>query len=291
MLRASLPSTIVVEQEIDMNSGLILADQTQIHQLLMNLCTNAFHAMEKTGGTLSIGLSTTVLTHNDLGEHLNSKPGRFVRISVRDTGVGILPEIQERIFDPYFTTKEVGKGTGMGLAIVHGIVKSYGGMITCHSTVGAGTVFRVCLPVVEEPAPQKAGSVDMIPVGTERILFVDDEIMLAEMGRTMLERLGYSVTIETSSSRALAAFTSRPDDFDLVITDQTMPGMTGIDLCGGLRKIRADIPIILCTGYSSIISEEQARNRGIQGFVRKPLARKEFATLIRKVLDHNKAAA
>ena len=284
LLRSSIPTTIDIRQDIDSETGLILADPTQIHQIIMNLCTNAYHAMEETGGILFISLKNKVLTRQDLANLPHVQPGKFVELSIRDTGPGIPLEIREKIFDPYFTTKEIGKGTGMGLAIVHGIVKSYGGYITCHSQGGEGSVFHIVLPVIEGYADTEKKPVESIPVGTEHILFIDDEKILAKMAQSMLERMGYAVTVRTSSLEALTTFRNRPDSFDLVITDQTMPGMTGIDLARRMLQIRPDLPIILCTGYSSQVSEEKARSFGIKGFAMKPLARKDIAALIRKVL-------
>ena len=285
LLRSSIPTTIDIQQHIDQQTKLILADPTQLHQIIMNLCTNAYHAMEETGGTLSISLQNKVLTLQDLAGNPGVQPGQFVQLSVRDTGTGIDSVIQERIFDPYYTTKETGKGTGMGLAIVHGIVRSSGGFITCRSEIDAGTVFEILLPAFLEPIVPKEKEDRMIPVGTERILFIDDEEMLAKMGQTMLERLGYTVTVQMSSIEALATFKRQPAAFDLVITDQTMPGMTGVDLARSMLQIRPDLPIILCTGYSIQISKEKAESYGIRGFVMKPLVRKDIATLIRKILD------
>jgi signal transduction histidine kinase/ActR/RegA family two-component response regulator len=285
LLRSSLPTTIDIQQNIVQDTGLILADPTQIHQILMNLCTNAYHAMEETGGILSISIKMKVLSQEDLVSVPHVQPGNFVHLSVKDSGEGITPEIQEKIFDPYFTTKKTGKGTGMGLAIVHGIVKSCGGYITCRSRIGEGTVFDIFLPSIEEHAVPETRPFELIPVGTERILFIDDESMLATMGQAMLERLGYSVTVQTSSLEALSTFKNQPNAFDLVITDQTMPGMTGADLAREMLQIRPNLPIILCTGYSNLISEEKAKSLGIKGFALKPLARKDIAGIIRKVLD------
>ncbi len=289
LLRSSIPTTIDIQQDIDPETDLILADPTQIHQIAMNLCTNAYHAMEETGGTLSISLKNKVLAPQDLVSVPDVQPGNFVQLSIGDTGSGIKPEIQARIFDPYFTTKEAGKGTGMGLAIVHGIAKSYGGFITCHSEIGAGTVFEISLPAIFEQVAPEAQEVQLIPVGSERILFIDDEEILAKMGQTMLERLGYKVTVQMNSIEALAVFKDQPEAFDLVITDQTMPGMTGFDLARRMLQIRPDLPIILCTGYSSQISEDKVRSYGIKGFALKPLARKNIAVLIRKILDEGKS--
>ena len=285
LLRSLLPTTIEIRQDIDPEADLVLADPTQIHQIIMNLCTNSFHAMEDTGGTLSISLRNKVLTPQDLSSVPHVQPGRFVQLSVTDSGPGITQDILEKVFDPYFTTKEAGKGTGMGLAIVHGIVKSFGGFAVCRSDIGRGTVFEISLPSLLKKIEPEAKSVELIPVGTERILFIDDEEMLAKMGRTMLERLGYSVTVRMSSIEALTTFKNQPDAFDLVITDQTMPGMTGIDLARSLMQIRPGIPIILCSGYSNLISEEKARLIGIRGFALKPLAKNQIALHIRRVLD------
>ena len=262
-----------------------MADPTQIHQILMNLCTNAYHAMEETGGTLSISLKKKNPTLEDLANERNLQPGDFIRLSIADTGSGIDPEIRDRIFEPYFTTKEIGKGTGMGLSIIHGIVKSYGGFVSCHSQPGEGTIFHVYLPVIAGGDLFVETQEDQIQSGTERILFIDDESIIADMNKSMLERLGYRVTIKTNSLEALATFQNQPEEFDLIITDQTMPDMTGSDLARHMLQIRPGIPVILCTGYSSQISEEKAKSFGIKGFALKPLAKKNLAALIRKVLD------
>nr|WP_268753173.1 PAS domain S-box protein [Desulfopila aestuarii] len=287
LFRASLPTTIDIQQKFEPEVGQILADPTQIHQIVTNLFTNAFHAMEETGGTLTITLKNQELTQTDLFNEPNVQPGIFVQMAVTDTGSGIAPEIMDKIFDPYFTTKEVGKGTGMGLAIIHSIVKRSGGFISCQSSLGEGTTFRVYLPVHEAAAPPEAETipVNLIQTGIERILFVDDEEMLAEMGKTMLERLGYRVTVETNSIEALKIIQSQPDRFDLVITDQTMPGITGSDLARCILQVRPDMPIILCTGFSNQVSEEKAKIYGIKGFAMKPLANKDLAILVRNVLD------
>lgn len=285
LLRSSIPVTIVIQQDIDPETDLILADPTQFHQIVMNLCTNAYHAMEETGGTLTISLGNKFLTQQDMIGIAHAQTGHFVQLAISDNGSGIPLEIQEKMFDPYFTTKETGRGTGMGLAIVHGIVKSYDGFITCHSEVGMGTVFKINLPALSGQNLQETEKVEMPPVGTEHILLIDDEPMLVELGKTMLERLGYTVTARTNSFEALTTFKNQPETFDGVITDQTMPGMTGLDLARRMLQIRPDLPIILCTGYSSIISEEKAKTMGIKGFALKPIAMKDIAALIRKVLD------
>ncbi len=285
LLRSFLPTTIDIQLDIDAKAGFVMADPTQIHQILMNLCTNAYHAMEKTGGTLSISLKKANPTSEDFANELHVQQGDFLRLSIADTGTGIPPEIRERIFEPYFTTKEIGKGTGMGLAIIHGIVTGSGGLISCHSRPGEGTVFHVHLPVIEGDALPEQTQAEQIQFGSERILFIDDERIIADMGKSMLERLGYHVTVKTNSIEALAAFEKQPEEFDLVITDQTMPGITGSELARRILQIRPGMPIILCTGYSSLISEENARACGIKGFAFKPLARKQLAALVREMLD------
>jgi PAS domain S-box-containing protein len=285
MLRPSLPTTIEINQNITSATGLILADPTQIHQILMNLCTNAFHAMEDTGGKLDISLQEVTLSPEDLVHEPDVTNGAFIQLSIADSGTGIAPAVKDKIFDPYFTTKETGKGTGMGLSMVHGIVKNYGGFISLYSELGEGTVFHVFLPVIEKEAFAEDEADGLIPTGRERILFVDDEEILTKMGKTMLERLGYHVTVRNSSLDALETFQNQPDTFDIVITDQTMPGMTGGDLSRRMLQIRHDIPIILCTGYSTIISEEKAKSMGIKEFALKPLAKNDIAKLIRKILD------
>ena len=285
MLRSSLPSTIAIHQDLAADTGTILADPTQIHQIIMNLCTNAFHAMEEGGGTLSVILESQCLAARDLGGRPHVKPGDFIHIAIGDTGQGIAPEIRDKIFDPFFTTKEIGKGTGMGLAIVDGIVKSYGGFVSCDSQLGQGTVFHITLPTVPiDHALPQTETVEIVATGSERILFVDDEPMLSELAESMLQRLGYHVTVRSSSIEALSSFQNQPQAYDLVITDQTMPGMTGIDLARRMLQIRPDLPIILCTGYSSLLSEDRAKSMGIKGFAMKPLAKNDIAALIRKVL-------
>jgi PAS domain S-box-containing protein len=285
MLRPSLPTTIEISQDIDAITGLVFVDPSQLNQILMNLCTNAFHAMEDTGGKLDITLKEVSLSNEDLVHEPDVKAGTFIQLSISDSGTGIVPSVKDKIFDPYFTTKEAGKGTGMGLSMVHGIVKNYGGFISCYSELGEGTIFHVFLPTVEEDAETENAINEQIPMGRERVLFVDDEEILTKMGKTMLERLGYHVTVRNSSLKALETFQNQPDEFDIVITDQTMPGMTGSDLSRRMLQIRPDIPIILCTGYSTIISEGKAKSMGIKEFAFKPLAKKDMAKLIRKVLD------
>ena len=285
LLRASLPSTIDIVQDIEADCGLVLADPTQLHQILVNLATNALHAMEVSGGTLTVSLRRIAAADRDGQPQAGHDAPGWLQLTVADTGCGMSGEVMSRIFDPYFTTKEVGKGTGMGLAMVHGIVKSYGGSIRCESRVGEGTTFCVTLPATRDEAREKSEEGGQLPRGDERILLVDDEKILVEMGRTMLVRLGYRVTALESSLEALATFQARPHDFDLVITDQTMPGMTGIDLARRVLQLRPEMPIILCTGFSNIVSAETAARYGIRGYCLKPLTRVELARKIRSLLD------
>lgn len=292
MLRSSLPTTIRIEEYISPDCKEILADPIQVHQIIMNLCTNAYHAMEHTGGLLSIELKTTFIDTEKQHEVLKIQSGEYVEFTVRDTGIGIGLDVIDKIFDPYFTTKETGKGTGMGLAICHGIVTDYGGTITVDSVVGEGTAVRVFFPVSDRKVLSVAPSETQdISPGTEHILFVDDEEILAEMGKTMLEKLGYKVTVRRSSFEALETFQNTPDAFDVIITDQTMPGMTGYDLARRLLQIRKDVPIILCTGYSSLIDEITAKALGIKEFAFKPLSKQKMAKLVRKVLKGKESAS
>ena len=289
LLRSSLPSTIEIRQDIAIppEKGVILADPTQIHQVLMNLCTNAAHAMRDKGGILSVSLSS-VETDADaylVSRYPDLKPGPYVRLTVGDSGHGVDPSILERIFDPYFTTKGPGEGTGMGLAVVQGIVNRHGGMITVNSEIGKGTTFHALFPRIEQEIVPEDMLAEALPTGSERLLFSDDEKTLVDLGTGMLESLGYSVTIKTNSLEALETFRAEPDAFDLVITDVTMPAMTGIELAKELMAIRPDIPIILCTGFSELINEKQAKEMGIQEFVMKPFVIGKHAKTIRKVLE------
>ncbi len=285
MLRSSIPSTISITEDIVPNSGVIMADPSQVHQILMNLCTNAYHAMEATGGVLSVTLKPVLIGPDERKRASHPTPGEYLEFTVSDTGCGIGPDIIDKIFDPYFTTKGAGKGTGMGLAIIHAILSDYGGMITVESQLGQGTTFHVFFPVGDEDAAPEIIEPEDIPRGNERLLFVDDEELLAEMGKEMLERLGYRVTVRYGGVEALETFKNMPGEFDLVITDQTMPGITGSELSMMMMEIRPDIPIILCTGYSNLIDEDSAKALGIKEFVLKPLSKGTIANLIRKVLE------
>ena len=284
LIRSSIPASIQIEQNIVSDSS-IVGDTTRIHQILMNLCTNAAQAMEDDGGVLRVSLTDVNFDADFSGTQITLKPGNYLELTVSDTGTGISPDTIPSIFEPYYTTKAPGQGTGMGLAMVHGIVQSHGGEIAVESEMGKGTVFRIYLPVTKKDAESIEYKTEDLPTGSERILFVDDELPIAEMGSQMLERLGYTVTMRTSSIEALALFRNKPDRFDLVITDMTMPHMTGDKFALELMKIRSDIPVILCTGYSKKISDEQAAEIGIKAYTMKPLVMRDLATMVRKVLN------
>ena len=285
LLRASLPATITIVADINTATLPVLADPIQFHQLLMNLGSNAGHAMEDKGGTLTIALEAVHDPSQSQWGH-----DYAVRLTVSDTGSGIPEDIRDRIFDPYFTTKGPGKGTGMGLAIVHGIVTAWGGSIVCESRPGQGSTFTITLPATGDAVEEATSLPAERPFlhGKERILFVDDEATLVEITRIMLERLGYRVSAHTDGQAALDRLRSAPQDFDLVITDHTMPGMTGFELARHILALRPDLPIILCSGYGSAVSEEMARQAGIRLLAAKPLTRNGIGALIRRVLDEGK---
>jgi PAS domain S-box-containing protein len=284
LLRSSLPSTIEIRTGIRAKIDTVLADPTEIHQVLMNLCTNAAYAMREKGGILTVDLDDLAIRHPSASPHHDLKPGAYLVLMVSDTGVGIAAAHLDRIFEPFFTTKAPGEGTGMGLSVVYGIVKSIGGSIAAESRPGNGTTFRVYLPRVEHEAANHPQTVESLPRGTERILFIDDEAAIARFGREMLGYLGYRVVTETSSEVALNLFRTQPDAFDLVITDLTMPGMTGISLAQEIARIRPNIPIILCTGLGCDLQEDISIGT-IREVLAKPITLKQFSTAIRKALD------
>ena len=284
-LRSTIPSTINIHQDIQTTDEMILADSIQINQIIMNLCINASHAMEQTGGDLIVNVERVILDYQLFKDYPDLKSGDHVKIMVSDTGPGIDPEIIDQIFDPYFTTKEVGKGSGMGLAVVHGIVKNYNGAISVDSSQGKGTKFSILFPLTSEKPEIEAQTNKDIPRGNETILFVDDEISITKMVKRMFERLGYKVETATTPQDALERFSLNPDHFDLVITDMTMPQMTGVKLSEKLMEIRPDIPIIICTGHSALVDEERAKDLNLAAYVMKPIDMQETAQTIRKVLD------
>ena len=285
LLRASIPTTIQIDQNIKKDLT-IMGNPTQAHQVIMNICTNAAQAMEDSGGILKVSIKDKMVDENDGLKDLI--PGEYAEIKVSDTGLGIDPEIMDKIFDPFFTTKETGKGTGMGLALAHGIIKSYNGLIAVDSEPGQGTEFTVYLPLIRGHRESDSYQPEILPTGDERILLVDDETSIVKMTSQILQKLGYEVVFRTSSIKALELFRSEPDDFDLVITDMTMPEMTGDKLAVELMSIRRDIPVILCTGYSSKISDKTAADIGIKAFAYKPVSKVDLAKTVRKVLDETK---
>jgi len=285
LLRASLPSSIDIRQEIEDASGMVLADATQIHQVIMNLCTNAQHAMMiKGGGVLRIQLRHIELTDNNIGS-LEIKPGHYMLLSVTDTGCGMNRATMDRIFDPYFTTKEKGIGTGLGLAVVKGIIRNHQGEIAVSSDVGKGTTFDIYWPIIDRKEPLEEQSGPMIGGGGELILFVDDEKAVADLGKQMLSRLGYKVETRTNSIEALEAFRHQPQKYDMVVTDLTMPGMTGDKLAREILKIRPEIPIIMCTGFSEAADRDMISKIGIRKLLMKPILMANMARAIREALD------
>ncbi len=284
MLRASLPATVRITAKVAPQPLVVLANPTEVQEVLMNLCTNAAHAMRLKGGRLVISLTRTEGVPGK-GMARRILPGQYVRLTVQDTGTGIDAGVMERIFEPFFTTKALGEGTGMGLAVVYGIIQNLNGEITVESVPGAGSSFHVYIPRLMENHTPIPVTMDETPGGTEHILFIDDEEVLARWGKEVLERLGYQVTAMTDGMEALESFSSDPARFDLVFTDHTMPEVTGLDLAGDFLKIRPDLPVILCTGYSHEVSAETARLSGIRGFIMKPMAKHELAKVIRLTLD------
>jgi PAS domain S-box-containing protein len=290
MLRATIPSTIELKVESFADNSTIFGDATQIHQVIMNLCTNAVHAMEENGGTLTIRLEGKVLDAGQAQILDDIQPGPCLKLSVGDTGIGIPPEIFDRIFEPYLTTKVKGKGTGLGLAVVHGIVQSHHGHIAVRSQPQRGTTMEVYLPLIPRAERAAQPSSRELPTGIEHLLLVDDELQIVHMQRQTLERLGYTVTFRTSSLDALELFKRDPQRFDAVITDMTMPHLTGDRLARQIKAIRPTLPVILSTGYSEKISANTPLPEGIDRLLMKPVGKADLARTVRELLDWAKAA-
>jgi len=290
LLRATIPATIEINCDAEEDCGPIMGDPTQIHQVIMNLCTNAYHAVQETGGKIDVSLQEVDISYEHTMERVGMKFGKHLLLSVKDTGHGMEPAVLERIFEPYYTTKAQGKGTGLGLSVIHGIVKNHGGDITVSSQPGKGSEFNVYLPVIDD-IEEEAEFVETLKVtrGDERILLIDDEKQIIDIEKQILERLGYQVTSSTDSEKALEKFAAQPDRFDLVITDMTMPKMSGDQLARKMMDIKPEIPVILCTGFNEAITEEKALAMGIDKFVMKPIVKDELAFTIRSVLDNRKA--
>ena len=284
-IRSSTPTTIEIRHDIDPGCGYVDADSTQIQQVVMNLCTNALHAMDEKG-ILEISLKAVPLNAEDIAHKPRLTPGSYARLSISDSGTGMDRKIMDLIFNPFYTTKAVGVGTGMGLSVAHGIVESHGGMIQVESEPGKGTTFHVFFPIIERVTEdQQPGTAEPLPTGREHILFVDDEKSLSRLMSRVLADQGYTVTAMTGSNDALETFLAKPDEFDLLITDQAMPNMSGMELAQKIMKIRPDMPVILCTGFSNKVSERKIRELGIRELCCKPLTKKMLAKTIRKVLD------
>lgn len=291
-IRASIPTTIDIEANIDQKCGVILGDESQINQILINFCTNAAQAMDDIGGTLSIDLQSINLSEDDAKPEQKLLPGSYIVLSVSDTGVGIEEKHLERIFDPYYTTKDIGKGSGMGLAVVHGLVKSHNGFLQVGSTVSQGSTFKVFFPKADA-ITEKINMKKQIQhySGSEHLLIVDDEQSIINIMERSIKSMGYSIDATTSSKKALQLFRNDPSRYDLIITDQTMPELTGEALCNKILQTRPDIPIIMCTGYSTKIDKEAARELGVTRFLMKPVSKVELARAIRESIDTNSAAS
>lgn len=285
LIRASFPSTIEIVKNISTDGTAIVADSTEMHQVVMNICTNAFHAMEKNGGCLTVNLESAEIVDDNIELLTGLKKGNYVRLSIRDNGCGIEPEIVERIFDPYFTTKKKGAGTGLGLSLVHGIIKNHGGWIDVKSSVGEGTEVTVLFPRLNITPVESEQEFPKLLRGKENILFVDDEPSLVYIEKIMLQKLGYNVTSSFSGVDAFELFVKESDFFDIVITDMTMPGMTGLELARKVSEIRPNIAIILCTGYNNKITPDIAGENGISYVLLKPVEIRDLATTIRTCLD------
>jgi PAS domain S-box-containing protein len=284
-LRASVPTTVEIRHRIETAADIVSCDPTKIYQVVMNLGTNAAHAMSKHGGVLEISLNSLDILPKDLSEHPGLNPGHYVKLTVSDTGHGMDRATMERIFEPYYTTKAVGEGTGLGLAVALGVVKGHGGTITVHSEPGRGTTFEVYLPRLEASVAADSETAEPLVRAHGRVLLVDDEEALANLNGQILEHLGYEVTVATSSITAYEIFSADPDRFDLIITDMTMPRMTGMDLAVKLNQVRPDVPIILCTGFSELITEENLRTCGVREIIMKPFLIHDLARVIGKALE------
>jgi signal transduction histidine kinase/ActR/RegA family two-component response regulator len=289
LLRATIPASVEIICNVDEDCGPIMGDPTQIHQVIMNLCTNAYQAMQASGGRLEVSLHEIDISYKETMQRGGMKPGNHLQLTVKDTGHGMEPAVMERVFEPYYTTKEQGKGTGLGLSVIHGIVKNHGGDISVNSQPGKGSTFNVYLPIIDaiDVAAEQVESLTATK-GKERILLIDDEEQIIDIEQQILERLGYKVTPKTDSEEALQEFAAQPDQFDLVITDMTMPKMTGDQLARKMIDIKPKIPVILCTGFNEAITEEKALSIGIDRFIMKPIVKDKLASTIRSVLDNPK---
>ncbi len=291
LIQATLPANIEIHKNILPNLAPVFANETQIHQIVMNLCTNAYHAMKTTGGMLDVRLTAVDISEQDEQSYPGMHPGSYLKLSVGDNGCGIPPHVIHRIFEPYFTTKPIGEGTGMGLSTVHGIIKDHGGCIKVYSEMGVGTTFHVFLPASVTAAETAAQQTEPLPTGNECILLVDDEKALIDLGQDLLQRLGYRVETRASSIDAIEAFRYKPQKYDLVISDMTMPKMTGDEMARQMKAIRPDIPIILCSGFSDRIHSQTVEAIGISALLMKPVVYADLAHTVRQVLDAGRRIA
>jgi PAS domain S-box-containing protein len=285
LLRATLPSTMEMILHVHVPVAPVLADPTQLHQVVMNLCTNAAHAMRDQGGSLEVGLRGVEVGKGDLGQYPGLEPGPYIKLSVSDQGHGMTPEVAARIFDPFFTTKAPGEGTGLGLAVAHGIVTGCGGTIRVYSEPGMGATFHVMLPMLRESKEEPQAEEREPPRGREHVLLVDDEEALVQILTRFLYDLGYRISAFTSPVEALKAFKESPHEFDLILSDLTMPNLTGVDLAQEVAAIRPGLPFLLCTGFSENITAERAKVLGIREVVLKPILRRPLAESVRRALD------
>ncbi|NQT93561.1 MAG: response regulator [Lentisphaerae bacterium] len=291
LMRATIPPNVDIRRAVKTERDVIQGNPTQIHQVLMNLCINAVHAMEEQGGVLEVLMSDFLLSRAASTEFPQLNPGRYLRISVRDTGCGMDRETMDRIFEPFFTTKHIGRGTGMGLSVVHGIISGLNGGITVESEKGEGTVFHIVLPIMEETLQPVSEEGVVLPSGTETVLFVDDDVDVGRMVARMLETLGYKPVLANRGQEALWIFEKDPRGIDLVITDQAMPEMSGEELAEHLLAARPDVPIIVCTGFGDKLTPRRAKEMGVREFMTKPLVMRELSETIRRVLDAKPAGA
>ena len=291
MLRSLIPQSIEMHENLRFAEAVVLADPTQMHQIIMNLGTNAYHAMRETGGILGVELDQVFLSRdNPQVENLHLAPGAYAVLRVSDSGTGMERAVLERIFDPYYTTKDKDNGTGMGLAVVHGIVKSHGGYIAVTSEPGHGSTFQVFLPlVVRQGSAESDGTMEEIRGGSEHLLLVDDEKAILDIEERMLNGLGYRVTAVSKPQQALEIFSHDPNGFDLVMTDMTMPTMNGAQLIQEILAIRPDIPVILCTGFSELMNEEKAKEIGVSQYIMKPVSRLDVALAVQRAIDKQAA--
>jgi CheY-like chemotaxis protein len=284
LIRSTTPSNIEIREKIDPDCHPILGDATQINQILINLCSNAVDALPTTDGRIDIELYNADISKHEEIAFYTLDPGKYVKLIVRDNGSGMDAEISERIFDPYFTTKDIGKGSGIGLSVVHGIVENHGGAIVCDTTKDKGTIFTILMPAYEGRVEEESIKTDMFSGNGEKILYVDDEPSIAKLGKRHLESLGYDAFMTTNPKEALEMIKAEPDRFDLIISDMAMPDMPGDQLIDEILSINPQMPTMICSGYSSRMSKEKAAEMGIQAFVMKPLNKAELAKKVRDIL-------